>query len=269
MAKVNDEKILNMALRPLKVSKRNKVKTEITKKVNNLSNEGFSLDELEILEQITQEQIEEDRNTTAASLSYVALVTSTIFAIVSAVGICFTGPEEGPRDVITLTMFVVFMLFIICLYMVYEIPRMGKISARTDEFARLRTAILFYKNKLLSENEQADGAADGATREELCAVPDIGIKEKDIEQVPVTGSGSGVSIEKTSGATRGDVRNENPEIKEYSIITERALGREEDEAGIIIKMHKNGFTPEQIADATDEKIEEVKAILAGEKPDLT
>lgn len=258
-----------MALRPLKVSKRNKVKTEVTKKVNNLSNEGFSLDELEILEEITQKQIEDARNTTSEGLSRVALIISTIFAMVSAVGICFTGAEERSKDIITLTMFVAFILFVVWLYMVYEILRLGKICSDTGEFSRLQAAILFYKNKLLSENEQTDGAADGATREELCAVPDIGIKEKDIEQVPVTGSGSGVSIEKTSGATRGDVRNENPEIKEYSIITERALGREEGKAGIIIKMHKNGFTPEQIADATDEKIEEVKAILAGEKPDLT
>ena len=40
------------------------------------------------------------------------------------------------------------------------------------------------------------------------------------------------------------------------------------EAGLIMKMYKNGFTAEQIASATDKDIEEVKAIIAGKKPAL-
>ena len=39
--------------------------------------------------------------------------------------------------------------------------------------------------------------------------------------------------------------------------------RGEGEAGLIIKMHKNGLSAEQIASATDKEIEEVKAIIAG------
>ena len=42
----------------------------------------------------------------------------------------------------------------------------------------------------------------------------------------------------------------------------------EGEAGLIIKMYKNGFTVEQIASATDKNIEEVKAIIAGKEPVL-
>ena len=47
-----------------------------------------------------------------------------------------------------------------------------------------------------------------------------------------------------------------------------AIGRAEGEAGLIMKMYKNGFTAEQIASATDKDIEEVKAIIAGKEPAL-
>ena len=46
------------------------------------------------------------------------------------------------------------------------------------------------------------------------------------------------------------------------------IGRTEGEAGLILKMYKNGFTAEQIAAATDKDIEEVKAIIAGKEPAL-
>lgn len=44
-----------------------------------------------------------------------------------------------------------------------------------------------------------------------------------------------------------------------------AIGRVEGEAGLIMKMYKNGFTIEQIASATDKDVEEVKAIIAGKE----
>ena len=53
-------------------------------------------------------------------------------------------------------------------------------------------------------------------------------------------------------------------IKEEGI----AIGRAEGEAGLIMKMYKNGLTAEQIASATDKDIEEVKAIIAGKEPAL-
>ena len=54
-------------------------------------------------------------------------------------------------------------------------------------------------------------------------------------------------------------------IKERGIAIGRAEGRIEGEARLIMKMHKNGFTAEQIASATDKSIEEVEAILAGKE----
>ena len=48
----------------------------------------------------------------------------------------------------------------------------------------------------------------------------------------------------------------------------RVEGRAEGEAGIILKMYKNGFSAEQIAVATDKKVEAVRDIIAGKKAAL-
>ena len=60
-------------------------------------------------------------------------------------------------------------------------------------------------------------------------------------------------------------------IEEKAIAIGRETGREEGriegriqgEAGLILKMYKNGLSAEQIASATDKEIEEGKAIIAG------
>ncbi len=44
-------------------------------------------------------------------------------------------------------------------------------------------------------------------------------------------------------------------------IEEKGIAKGED--SLILKMYKNGLSAEQIASATDKKIEEVKAIIAG------
>lgn len=50
-------------------------------------------------------------------------------------------------------------------------------------------------------------------------------------------------------------------IKEDGI----AIGKEMGEAKIIIRMHNNGFTIQQIADATDKDVKEVEDIIEGKK----
>ena len=50
-------------------------------------------------------------------------------------------------------------------------------------------------------------------------------------------------------------------IKEDGI----AIGEARKEEKIILNMHNNGFTVEQIVMATDKKVEEVKAIIEGNK----
>ena len=61
--------------------------------------------------------------------------------------------------------------------------------------------------------------------------------------------------------------------KDVSVMCNLSQGIKEDgiaigEAGLIMKMYKNGFTAEQIASATDKDIKEVKAIIAGQEPAL-
>lgn len=53
-------------------------------------------------------------------------------------------------------------------------------------------------------------------------------------------------------------------IKEDGI----AIGEARKEEKIILNMHNNGFTVEQIAMATDKNVEEVKAIIAEKEPAL-
>ncbi len=48
----------------------------------------------------------------------------------------------------------------------------------------------------------------------------------------------------------------------------REKGRDEGEAGIILNMHKKGYTLEQIADVTKKSIEEIKVIIEKREPVL-
>lgn len=50
-------------------------------------------------------------------------------------------------------------------------------------------------------------------------------------------------------------------IKEEGI----AIGKEIGEAKIIVTMHNNGFTIQQIADATDKDINEIEEIIEGKQ----
>ena len=52
-------------------------------------------------------------------------------------------------------------------------------------------------------------------------------------------------------------------IEEKGITKGREEGRIEGEAGLILKMHKNGLSAEQIASVTDKTLEEVAEIIAG------
>ncbi len=57
-------------------------------------------------------------------------------------------------------------------------------------------------------------------------------------------------------------------IEEKGIEIGKAMGEAAAEAKIIITMHNNGFTAEQIASAINRDIEEVEAIIKGKEPVL-
>ncbi len=54
-------------------------------------------------------------------------------------------------------------------------------------------------------------------------------------------------------------------IEEKGRVEGRIEGQAEGEARLILKMYKNGLSPEQIATATDKTIEEIDAIIDGAK----
>lgn len=82
------------------------------------------------------------------------------------------------------------------------------------------------------------------------------------EKLNIIGKEYDIPIEENFRKDVSVMCNLSQGIKEDGI----AIGRVEGEAGLIMKMHKNGLTAEQIASATDKDIKEVKAIIAGKKP---
>lgn len=54
-------------------------------------------------------------------------------------------------------------------------------------------------------------------------------------------------------------------IKEDGIAIGKEIGKEIGKAKIIRRMHNNGFTIQQIADATDKDVKEVEDIIEGKK----
>ena len=87
------------------------------------------------------------------------------------------------------------------------------------------------------------------------------------EKLNIIGQEYDIPIEENLRKDVGIMCNLSQGIKEDGIAIGREEGRAAGEAGLIIKMYKNGFTAEQIALATDKDLEEVKAIIA-RKPAL-
>ena len=79
-----------------------------------------------------------------------------------------------------------------------------------------------------------------------------GIREAGIEEGLLIGREEGLLAGREEGLLAG---------REEGMLA----GRTEGEASLILKMYKNGFTAEQIAAATDKDVEEVKAILSGNR----
>ena len=71
--------------------------------------------------------------------------------------------------------------------------------------------------------------------------------------------------------TEYDIPMEEDFRKDVSVMCNLSQGIKEDgiaigEARIIVKMHNNGFSVQQIADATDKDLKEVEAIIEGKEP---
>ena len=84
------------------------------------------------------------------------------------------------------------------------------------------------------------------------------------EKLNIIGNEYDIPIEENFRKDVSVMCNLSQGIKEDGI----AIGEAREKAQIILNMYKNGFTAEQIASATDNDIEEVKAIIAGKEPEL-
>lgn len=86
------------------------------------------------------------------------------------------------------------------------------------------------------------------------------------EKLNIIGNEYDIPIEENLRKDVSVMCNLSQGIKEDGIAIGEAIGEARGEARIIINMHNNGFTAEQIAAATNKGIEEVKAIIAGKEP---
>lgn len=81
------------------------------------------------------------------------------------------------------------------------------------------------------------------------------------EKLNIIGNEYDIPIEENLRKDVSIMCNLSQGIKEDGI----AIGRAEGEAGVIIKMYKNGFTAEQIAAAIDKTPEDINAIIEGQE----
>lgn len=85
------------------------------------------------------------------------------------------------------------------------------------------------------------------------------------EKLNIMGQEYNIPIEENLRKDVDVMCNLSQGIKEDGIAIGREEGRAEGEAGIILKMYKNGFSAEQIAAATDKEVEAVRNMIAGKK----
>lgn len=86
------------------------------------------------------------------------------------------------------------------------------------------------------------------------------------EKLDIIGNEYHIPIEENFRKDVSVMCNLSQGIEEKGIAIGRVEGRAEGEARLIVVMHKNGFSAEQIASATDKNLEDVKAIIAGKEP---
>ncbi len=85
------------------------------------------------------------------------------------------------------------------------------------------------------------------------------------EKLSIIGTEYEIPIDENMRKDVSAMCNLSEEIEEKGRAEGRIEGQAEGEARLILKMYKNGLSPEQIATATDKTIEEIVAIIDGAK----
>ena len=127
----------------------------------------------------------------------------------------------------------------------------------------VRFDIVFYGSRLISSQKERD--FENSNYDDLRQVYSIWICLNMDEKLNIIGQEYDIPIEENLRKDVDVMCNLSQGIKEDGIAIGREEGRAEGEAGIILKMYKNGFSVEQIADATDKKEETVRDMIAGKK----
>ena len=123
----------------------------------------------------------------------------------------------------------------------------------------VRFDIVFYGSRLISSQKERD--FENSNYDDLRQVYSIWICMNMDEKLNIIGQEYDIPIEENLRKDVDVMCNLSQGIKEDGI----AIGRAEGEAGIILKMYKNGFSVDQIAVATDKKAEAVRDMIAGKK----
>ena len=123
----------------------------------------------------------------------------------------------------------------------------------------VRFDIVFYGSRLISSQKERD--FENSNYDDLKQVYSIWICLNMDEKLNIIGQEYAIPIEENLRKDVDVMCNLSQGIKEDGI----AIGRAEGEAGIILKMYKNGFSVDQIAVATDKKAEAVRDMIAGKK----
>ena len=123
----------------------------------------------------------------------------------------------------------------------------------------VRFDIVFYGSRLISSQKERD--FENSNYDDLKQVYSIWICLNMDEKLNIIGQEYAIPIEENLRKDVSVMCNLSQGIKEDGI----AIGRAEGEAGLILKMYKNGFSVEQIAAATDKKAEAVRDMIAGKR----
>lgn len=151
MQKIDTEKILNVALEQLAEEKKIKVQTDVNEKVNNLCRQKFSMEELDVLEQIVQEQVDEDTGSLSFIMAVLAFVASTICSLIEQIiSAKYLNELAGQCAPVVC----VIIECIILIYIFHEFNKLSTIDKRKNASIRLKTAIMFYKKQLLNEKNK-------------------------------------------------------------------------------------------------------------------
>ena len=138
------EKILNMSLQVLNKEKKEEICNEINEMVKELDEQKFTMEELELLDEITKMQVEENTSNIPILISIISLVVTFGFAMNEVLRNLLSDRTNLLVGNVILAIIVV----IVGCYACYEMYVISKAAKRNQIYIRRKTAIEIYKKLL-------------------------------------------------------------------------------------------------------------------------